>query len=290
MENSNREDGGRLYEFLEQVCARPAPFERCTTRELWTDAHTSGMMLKLHLDAEADAASRSGAFIARSTDWIADRFGVGAGFKIADFGCGPGLYTTALAKKGAQVTGIDFSERSLRHAREAAQRQGLDINYINQDYLSFKSSERFRLILLITCDYCALSPANRTALLRKFGALLEPGGQILFDVYSLNAFTARQESTSFGANQLDGFWADERYYGFHSSFLYEEEKLALDKYTIVERERVREVYNWFQHFSPESLAEELATAGLRVESLLGDVAGAPFDGARPEFAIVATTA
>lgn len=278
-----------MYEFLERVCARPAPFEHCTTQELWTDAHTSRMMLKLHLDAEADAASRSGAFIARSTDWIAARFDVGPGFKIADFGCGPGLYTTALAKKGAQVTGIDFSERSLLHARETAQRHGLNITYVNQDYLSFESSERFHLILLITCDYCVLSPANRTALLRKFGAMLEPGGQILFDVYSLSAFAARKESTSFEANQLDGFWADQRYYGFQNTLLYEKEKLALDKYTIVERERVREVYNWFQHFSPESLAEELAQAGLTVESLWGDVTGAPFDGAGSEFAIVAGT-
>lgn len=290
MRSSNQANWGHLYEFLERVCARPAPFERCTTRELWTDAHTSRMMLRNHLDASHDAASRRGEFIEDSTRWIASRFGVGPGVRVADFGCGPGLYTTALARKGAQVTGIDFSERSLRHARETAQRNGLKINYINQDYLSFGSSERFHLILLITCDYCALSPANRAALLRRFGAILEPGGHLLFDVYSLNAFAARTENASFGPNQLDGFWADQRYYGFQNTFLYEEEKLALDKYTIVERERVREVYNWFQHFSPQSLAEELAQAGLRVESLWGDVAGAPFDANGAEFAIIASTA
>jgi 2-polyprenyl-3-methyl-5-hydroxy-6-metoxy-1,4-benzoquinol methylase len=35
--------------------------------------------------------------------------------EIADFGCGPGLYTEKLAERGATVTGIDFSENSIRH-------------------------------------------------------------------------------------------------------------------------------------------------------------------------------
>ena len=50
------------------------------------------------------------------------------------------------------------------------------------------------------------------------------------------------------------------------------------------------IYNWLQHFDPTSLAAELRGAGLEVASVLGDVAGAPYDPDRPEFAVVARRA
>ena len=79
-------------------------------------------MLKCHLDETLDVSSRNTAFIDRSVDWIASRFDIGAGKRIADFGCGPGLYAARLARRHATVTGIDFSKRSIRHARETAAR------------------------------------------------------------------------------------------------------------------------------------------------------------------------
>jgi len=81
--------------------------------------------------------------------------------EIADFGCGPGLYTTRLAERGAIVTGIDFSENSLRHAKQVADEKGLDITYVLRNYLDFDTTDRFDLIIMIMCDYCALSPGQR---------------------------------------------------------------------------------------------------------------------------------
>ena len=42
-----------------------------------------------------------------------NHFCIAESTRIADFGCGPGLYTTRLARKQAQVTGVDFSKRSI---------------------------------------------------------------------------------------------------------------------------------------------------------------------------------
>lgn len=278
------------YEFREQANARPEPFEFYTARDLWTDEYTSKQMLACHLNPDIDVSSRKAAFIDRSVDWIASHFNVDRGFKIVDFGCGPGLYTSRLARLGAEVTGIDFSRRSIEYARETASREGLSIQYANENYLEFKTDTRFDLAMMIMCDFCALGPAQRQKILSTFSAILTPGGAVLLDVYSLAAFNKREEASKCEENLLNGFWSAEKYYGFLNTFKYEKKKVVLDKYTIVEADRVRTVYNWLQYFDPEDLKREFTAAGFTVENLYADVAGAPFDPEASEYAVVARKA
>jgi len=279
-----------LFEKLEQINSRPKPFEYYTASDLWTDEHTSEQMLSYHLNGDIDVSSRNIAFINRSVEWIKSHFKVGSGTKIADFGCGPGLYTTRLAKASAEITGIDFSKRSIKHAQKVAMSEGLDINYVNENYLEFESGDHFDLILMIMCDFCALSPAQRKKMLTKFNALLKSGGSVLLDVYSLVAFSEREESATYEVNLLNGFWSPNKYYGFQNTFKYEKEKVVLDKYTIIEADRSRTVYNWLQYFSLEALEKEFAESGFLIETAFADVAGAPFDPEGTEFAVVAKKA
>ncbi|MFC1893144.1 methyltransferase domain-containing protein [Chloroflexota bacterium] len=276
-----------MFEELEQINKRPKPFEFYTASELWTDEHTSKQMLSFHLNEEIDVSSRNAAFIDKSIEWIVAHFNVGVGTKIADFGCGPGLYTTPLAEKKADVTGVDFSSRSIQYAREAASKEGLSINYINQDYLEFETSEQFGLILMIMCDFCALSPAQRKKMLCKFHTFLKTTGSVLLDVYSLQAFKQRKETAIYEANLLNGFWSPDKYYGFLNTFKYEKENVILDKYEIIEAKRTRTIYNWLQYFSPEELEREFVECGFKVEGFYSDVAGSPYTPESIEFAVVA---
>ncbi len=281
------QDNHTLFNELQQISARPKPFEFYTASDLWTDEYTSEQMLKFHLDGSVDLSSRRAEFIERSTNWITARFNIGPTTKIADFGCRPGLYTTRLAQAQSQVTGIDFSLRSLDYARQLADREGLNIHYVHQNYLEFETDERFDLILMIMCDFCALSPEQRSRMLEKFAGLLKPGGSILLDVYSLSAFDRREEFTVFEPNQLNGFWSNKPYYGFLNTFKYAQEKVILDKYTIVEAGRTRTIYNWLQYFDANMLDKEFAEHSLSVDAFYSDVAGTPFDDQSGEFAVVA---
>jgi 2-polyprenyl-3-methyl-5-hydroxy-6-metoxy-1,4-benzoquinol methylase len=275
-----------LFKKLEEINSRPDPFQFYTAADLWTDEHTSKKMLACHLNTGIDMSSRRGEFIDRSVEWVTSRFDVDQDTRIADFGCGPGLYTNRLAQHGATVTGIDFSARSVQHARQVAEASGLSVEYVIRNYLDFETQHRFDLILMIMCDFCALCPSQRMNLLRKFNSLLVPGGSVLLDVYSLNAFKEREEACSHAVNLLDGFWSAEKYHGFLNTFKYQDMKVVLDKYTIIEAKRTRTVYNWFQYFSRGSLLNELAEAGFTSCEFLGDVAGAPFDETGSEFAVV----
>lgn len=274
---------------LEKINQRPKPFEFYTASELWTDEYTSKQMLDYHLDGNVDISSRNAEFIRRSVDWMVSRFGVREKTTIADFGCGPGLYSKRLAEKQAKVTGIDFSARSIRYARDIAHKEGLDIDYINQNYLEFDTEDRFDLIIMIMCDFCALSPAQRKTILSKFRKLLKPGGYVLLDVYTLEAFQQQEEVAMVEVNLLNGFWSPNKYYGFRNTFKYETEKVILDKYTILEAGRIRTVYNWLQHFDTEMLEAEFRECGLTIETFYADVAGTPFepDSKKNEMAIAA---
>jgi len=276
-----------MFAQLEAINSRPAPFEFYTADALWTDEHTSKKMLEYHLNGAVDLSSRKADFIHRSVQWIVSHLGIGENTSIADFGCGPGLYTTPLAETGADVTGIDFSQRSIRHAESVAAERDLSITYHKQNYLEFETEKRFDLITMIFCDFCALSPVQRRTLLARYYSFLKPGGAVLLDVHSLNTFHAREETALYERNQLDGFWSPRDYYGFLNTFKYDEEKVTLDKYTIVEEAGTRVVYNWLQYFSRESLEKEFEAAGFRVEAFYSDVAGSDFFPESPGLAIVA---
>jgi SAM-dependent methyltransferase len=245
-------------------------------------------MLSFHLDEAIDVSSRNADFITRSVDWIATEFNFGRGYEIADFGCGPGLYAARLAKRGANVTGIDFSKSSIEYAKDIAAREQLNISYVNHNYLEFETEDRFDLVLMIMCDFCALSPTQRKGLLRKFHEVLKPGGSVLLDVYSLSAFEQKEEVTTYAVNQLNGFWSPNKYYGFLNTYKYDKEKVALDKYTIIEADRTRTVYNWLQYFAPEDLEMEFRESGFSVKGLYSDVAGTPYDRKSDEFAYIAS--
>ena len=107
-----------MFDKLEEINSRPTPFKFYTAEELWTDKHTSMKMLEYHLNESVDLSSRNKDFIAHSVKWIVSHFGIDANTSIADFGCGPGLYTTLFAENDADVTGIDFSSRSIQYAKK----------------------------------------------------------------------------------------------------------------------------------------------------------------------------
>jgi len=276
-----------MFRQLNEINTRPTPFQYYTADELWTNEHTAQQMLAYHLNDDVDASSRNRRFIERSVAWIVSHFQVGRDTAIADFGCGPGLYANRLAERGASVTGIDFSENSLKHAKQIAAEKGLKADYVLANYLDFETTNRFDLIIMIMCDFCALSPVQRKELLAKFNSLLRPGGSVLLDVYSLNSFEQREESASYELNQLNGFWSPEDYYCFVNTFKYDREKVILDKYTIIEASRKRVVYNWLQCYSKDSLREEFEESGFKVEAFYSDVAGKAYASESAEIAIVA---
>jgi 2-polyprenyl-3-methyl-5-hydroxy-6-metoxy-1,4-benzoquinol methylase len=280
-------DPDDTFRSLERINERPRPYSRYTADALWSSPEISEMLLRFHLDGGVDVASRRTDFIEASVEWITSTFDLGPGKRIIDLGCGPGLYTNRLARTGASVTGIDLSPRSIEYAREAAKREGVKVDHVLGDYLEYEPDEGFDLALMIMCDFCAFDPDQRGRLIRRVSGMLQSEGAFLFDVYSLALFGTWEEEVAYGPSLMDGFWSSSPYFGFLNTFRYAPERLVLEKYVIVQEDRTSEYFNWFQHYEPDSLSAELETHGLRVDRVLGDVAGADYDAEAPEFAVIA---
>ena len=67
--------------------------------------------------------------------------------KILDIGCGGGLLSEPMCKLGAQVFGIDASERNISIAKLHAKKNNLNINYKCASPENFKTETKFDVIL-----------------------------------------------------------------------------------------------------------------------------------------------
>jgi SAM-dependent methyltransferase len=255
-----------MYRELADLLERPEPFSTYTAEALWTDDYVSARMLDFHLDPGHDLASRRPEAIDRLVKWIETRLGL-AGKTVCDLGCGPGLYAERMAMHGARVTGLDFSARSLAHARQSAAKKRLTISYHHADYLKDELPGQHNIVTLIYGDYCVLSPAQRRALLGRIRAMLKPGGHFLFDAFSRPQFGQCAEEFVCERRLMDGFWAEGDYFGFKATHLYPGQHLALDRYLIVEPERQRDIYNWMQYFTPDEIRAELKEAGFEAAEI-----------------------
>ena len=69
------------------------------------------------------------------------------GLKVLDIGCGGGLISEPMARLGAEVTGIDASEKNIKVAKIHSEKSNLKINYLVGSPESITSLEKYDVIL-----------------------------------------------------------------------------------------------------------------------------------------------
>lgn len=223
------------------------------------------------LNSCSDIASPRFDIIDQVTYWINSQLNL-SGKRLCDLGCGPGLYTERFAKHDAKVTGVDFSKYTLDYAR---QQSGQSIDYIQADYLLDKLPLEFDVITLIYTDLCVLSPKQRSTQLARMRKMLNPGGHIVIDVAGTGLLDKKEETTLIENKLMNGFWAPGEYTGIQKSFVYDEQFLTLDRYVICEPDETWQVYNWFEHYTPQIIEPELHAAGFIIEKVAGDLTSSP---------------
>ncbi|MBI4176105.1 MAG: class I SAM-dependent methyltransferase [Candidatus Aenigmarchaeota archaeon] len=97
-----------------------------------------------------------------------------------DVGCGEGYYSTYLASRGFEATGIDFSENAIRYARRHAKEAGVDCRFLAMDWKDLPClGERFDFVLDWRFLHEILDLPEREKYVKTAAGVLESGGKYL---------------------------------------------------------------------------------------------------------------
>jgi len=260
-----------MIDRLFPVLQKPALWQR-SIEAFWDDEHISKGMLDAHLNPDWDAASRKHSYIDCSAQWLSSI--IPAQGKILDLGCGPGLYTKRLSGAGYDVTGMDFSRRSIEYAKS----QDVKTEYIYQNYLELDYTDTFDAVTLIYCDFAALTPDERQTLIHRVYQALKPGGLFIFDVFMDVHFKSKANKTSWSFCNNGGFWSSEPHICLDATYLYENNTIAVDQHIVVTSDAIKEYLVWDTVYTVQRLTDEISPSGFKVSGVFDDVCGNPHAG------------
>ena len=123
------------------------------------------------------------------------------GRRVLDVGCGGGVLTEALARRGARVQGLDASADVVRVARQHAQENSLEIEYITGKPEEF-AAQNPDCFDVLTCMELLEHVPDPGALLHTCARLLRPGGDLILS--TINRNLKSYLSTIIGAERLFG--------------------------------------------------------------------------------------
>ena len=270
-----------------ELTARP-PLFAPHDAPFWDDPHIARQMLAAHLDPNTDAASRRPETIDRTVEWLTAHLGLRPGSRLLDLGCGPGLYCQRFAERGLDVTGVDLSANSLAYARARADEAGLGIGYLHQDYTRLDAGGDYDVVTLIYYDFGVLPDSARDSVLARAAAALRPGGTFVCDVRTPAHHPPPDGSGAWDARPAGGFWRSGPYLELTRYYTYANERVSVRRTVIAGPDGNPVTYRiWERRYTPESLSEALARAGLRLESVWDELAGAPYSPATTGMGVIA---
>jgi len=108
-----------------------------------------------------------------------------AGKRVVDIGCGGGILAEAMAQQGAQVTGIDLAELSLKVARLHLHESALEIDYqlTSAEEFADRNPAQFDVV---TCLEMLEHVPDPGAIIDAAARLLKPGGRLFLSTLNRN--------------------------------------------------------------------------------------------------------
>jgi len=118
-------------------------------------------------------------------DYIVARCGGLAGKRVLDVGCGGGILADAMAERGAQVTGIDLSEKAIAVARLHQLESGSAADYrvVSAEALAAETPGAFDVVTCMELLEHVPDPASTIA---ACATLARTGGTVVFSTINRN--------------------------------------------------------------------------------------------------------
>lgn len=117
-------------------------------------------------------------------EWINARAPL-AGKNVIDVGCGGGILTESMARKGATVTGIDLGEKALKVADLHSLESGVAVRYklIAAEDMAEQEAGQYDVV---TCMEMLEHVPDPGAIVRAVAKMVKPGGHVFFSTLNRN--------------------------------------------------------------------------------------------------------
>ena len=131
---------------------------------------------------------------------------LGAGAKVLDLGCGPGILLGELAEAGCDVYGVDSARQMLALAEKRVPSAHLNLADL-RDELPAEWGSGFTAIIS-TYAIHHIDDADKVALIRRLLGLLEPGGAVLIGDVAFQSAADRDAARTVAGDS----WDDDEFY------------------------------------------------------------------------------
>ena len=105
--------------------------------------------------------------------------------QVLDVGCGGGILTESMAKRGARVTGIDLADKALKVAQLHALETGSPVNY-RMAAVEDIARESPRVFDVVTCMELLEHVPDPASVVAACATLVKPGGHVFFSTINRN--------------------------------------------------------------------------------------------------------
>ncbi|MHC4562681.1 MAG: class I SAM-dependent methyltransferase [Planctomycetota bacterium] len=241
----------------------------------WSDPAFSERMLKEHLCQDYDAASRRTEKIDEQVAWIHGDLLGGQPTKVLDLTCGPGLYTSRLARLGHECVGIDYAPAAIPYAEDCARREGLACRYRLEDIRQAVVGEDFGLAMMINGQFNVFSRPDARAILAKAYAALASGGRLLLEPQTFAHVEAEGRQGAKWHSAEAELFSDRPHLWLQENFWHAEIQANTERYFIIDA-ATGEVTRHAQSneaYTDEQFHEMLIEAGFENVRLLPSLTG-----------------
>jgi 2-polyprenyl-3-methyl-5-hydroxy-6-metoxy-1,4-benzoquinol methylase len=199
--------------------------------------------------------------------FVLERLEEAPGRRLLDLACGHGRISLPLARAGWQVTGLDLSTPSLQIAREASDREGLELEWVRGDMRDPPPGPFDAAVSMWTAFGYFEDDADNQRVLDAVAEALAPGGLLLVDVVNLLALARRFRDRSWERREEGTIFLQEHEYDILTG-------RNRARWTFIRGDgETSELVHSVRTYAPHELAAMLGRAGLEVAGAWGDFEG-----------------